>query len=33
MFIVRALRIFGDENKLEDWDVQEAVGFRLEYKA
>ncbi|GJN86256.1 hypothetical protein PLIIFM63780_009835 [Purpureocillium lilacinum] len=32
-FIVRALRIFGDENKLEDWDVQETVGFRLEYKA
>lgn len=32
-FIVRALRIFGDENKLDDWDVQETVGFRLEYKA
>ncbi|KAJ6445645.1 subtilisin [Purpureocillium lavendulum] len=31
--VIRALRIFGDESKLADWDVSETVGFYIKYKS
>ncbi|KAJ6439369.1 subtilisin-like serine protease PR1C [Purpureocillium lavendulum] len=30
-FLLRALRVFGDESKLADWDVVETQGFKIKY--
>ncbi|KAL3955814.1 hypothetical protein ACCO45_011377 [Purpureocillium lilacinum] len=32
-FVFRALRVYGDESKVEDYYVAESLPFRIEYKS